>query len=214
MTKSALTLFIAAILLVFAGKPANAFDLSFGATTDLRVSTSGSGGAGTDFGLSNVSADGKPSHANIRPTLFLSIHQKLRETEKITFGLVGELHSIAATIDYPHGFDVGSIHFTEPSRARLNGWDVSVGPYAKWALLPWGDLEANLFVTHQRLILKTDVGSWNMSDTLARTFPQARLAANIRLPVMMANDRVRLRLDYNISRFDQMVNLTFLAKVF
>ncbi|SOC00522.1 hypothetical protein SAMN05877809_102632 [Rhodobacter sp. JA431] len=205
------------ILLALAGKPAGAFELFLGATSDLRLPTSGSGGAGSDFGFSTSGSESStPSNTRVRPTLFVAARQGLRDTGAMRFGLAGELHSVSGKVNYPEGFYVGAVHFTDPTQARLTGWDLSVGPYATWAPKPWMELEADLFVTHQRLKLKTDMGNWHMTDTLTRTFPQARLAASWRVAVPQLGDgrEMRLRLDYTASRYDRAVNLALLAKVF
>ncbi len=210
------TLCASALFVALAGHAASAFELFLGTTTDLRIATSGSGGGGTDFGLSTAGAAGKPSNESVRPTLFLAARQPLHSAGAVQFGFAGEWHSISGAVDYPQGFDVGAVQFTDPSRARLTGWDIAVGPYATWAPQPWAELEAGLFLTHQRLTLKTDIGSWHLHDTLSRSFPVARLAASWRVPVPQAGPgrEMRLRLDYTASRHDRAVNLALLAKVF
>ena len=205
------------MLLALAAHPASAFELFFGATSDLRLPTSGSGGAGSDFGLTTSgSSASTPSNTHLRPTLFVAARHDLHSVGALSFGIAGEAHSVSGKVTYPQGFYVGPVHFTDPTQARLTGWDISVGPYATWAPKPWLELEADIFVTHQRLTLKSDIGAWHMTDTLTRSFPQARLAASWRIAVPQLGDgrEMRLRLDYTANRYDQTVNLALLAKVF
>ena len=219
MPKAATKEIICAIVLcmvAFSVRPAFA-ELSISISTDLRGSISfleeiyqpnGSQSSAGSQSSSDASSSSSTSSSSLKdrasetteqfrvlPAVRLRYRHIFIEQHDLRVGLHGSLSYVKLRARYPDGFTISAgsrnVRFTEPVSFTLESVDFGLGPFIQWQLTRNLDVNAAITRVDQRLKLSSELGSWNLEDSLQRTFIEWSSSIEYTILDRLAGDRIR-----------------------